>query len=115
MKTVSFVEAIVLFFKNYVNFKGRATRSEFWWAFLFYVIVGTVAGIISSGVSAIVTLVFCLPQLAISIRRLHDTGKSWLYYLLGFIPIAGMIILIVFWCQPSDGDNQWGPDPRYYN
>lgn len=111
MGKVSFIEAVVLFFKNYVNFRGRSTRSEFWWAFLFYLIVGTVVGMIDTGLSSIVTLLFFLPQLSLSIRRLHDTGKSWLYYLLGFIPIAGMIILIVFWCQPSDGDNQWGPNP----
>ncbi len=49
-----------------------------------------------------------LPGIAIAVRRLHDTGKSGWYILLGLIPLVGFIILIVFYVQPSDGPNEYG-------
>ena len=80
-KYVGFGEAISLFFSNYVNFKGRSTRSEYWYATLFTCIlsfvVGFIGGLIGIDILAyIVSLLTFLPGLAISFRRLHDTGRS---------------------------------------
>lgn len=108
--SVTFGEAIKLFFENYVNFEGRASKSEYWWAFLFQMIVSVVASFIPV-VSGIVSLAILLPNLSISIRRLHDIGKPWYWYLLGLIPFAGFIIMIVLYTKDSDGTNQWGPGP----
>lgn len=105
---VGFVDAIKLFFKNYTNFTGRATKSEFWWAFLFQVVVGLVTGWIPV-VGWLVSLAILIPGISICVRRLHDIGKPWPWILMGFIPIAGTIILIVYFVKDSDGDNQWGP------
>jgi len=107
---VSFGEAIKLFFTNYVNFTGRASKSEFWWAFLFTVLVSLVTSWIPV-VGQLVMLGVFLPTLSIAIRRLHDIGKPWPYYLMGLIPFAGFIIMIVYYCKDSVGDNQWGPGP----
>lgn len=107
---VGFVEAIKLFFKNYANFSGRASKSEYWWAFLFNFLASFVLGLIPY-VGAVLSLGLIIPGLSLNIRRLHDTGKAWYYLFMGLIPFAGFIILIVYFCADSDGDNEWGPGP----
>lgn len=111
VKKVSFGEAIKLFFVNYVNFNGRATKEEYWWAFLFNFLVSLLTSWIPY-VGSIISLALILPGLSVGVRRLHDTGKSWTYLLMGLIPFAGFIILIIQYCKDSDGDNQWGPVNR---
>ena len=109
-KKVSFGEAIKLFFVNYVNFTGRSTVSEYWWAFLFNFLVSLCTSWIPV-VGQLISLGLLIPGLALGIRRLHDTGKHWYYIFMGLIPLAGFIILIVQYCKESDADNQWGPAP----
>ncbi len=116
-KNVSFGEAIKLYFVNYVNFEGRSTAGEYWWIVLCNVILSSFFRVLSEIpmfyiISAIVSLGLLLPSLALSVRRLHDTGKSWVYLLMGLIPLAGIIILIIQFSKKSDGDNKWGPAPR---
>lgn len=110
-KRVGFGEAIKLFFVNYVNFTGRSTVSEYWWAFLFNFLVSLCTAWIPV-VGQLISLGLLLPGLAVGIRRLHDTGKAWYYMFMGLIPIAGFIILIIQYCKESDADNKWGPAPR---
>jgi uncharacterized membrane protein YhaH (DUF805 family) len=123
----TFGQAIARFFKKYATFSGRASRSEFWWFFLFNLIVAAVLNGVAAGVGAadatvsdagIVTpgvgywlaaipywlwlLVTIVPWLALSWRRLHDTNRSGGFYFLVFIPIIGGIILIVLLAQASD-------------
>lgn len=130
---VSFGEAISRAFSNYCRFTGRASRSEFWWWELFTTLAGWVlggpmifttfqniaAGVQESSFSFWTALSYCwgllilLPSWGLMFRRLHDIGRSGWWWLLGFIPIIGQIILIVWWCQPSQpGDNQYGPEPN---
>lgn len=111
---VGFGKAISLFFKNYVNFRGRASRSEYWWVFLFYVIIFFPLGLISGAVpllGGLCSIAFMIPRIALTVRRLHDVGKSGAWYFMGFIPIAGVIILLIQFLKDSEGDNQWGPGP----
>jgi uncharacterized membrane protein YhaH (DUF805 family) len=118
---MSFTQAIANGFQNYVNFSGRAARSEFWYWFLFAVLVSIVAGIIdavlfsSSGlspVSGLIGLALILPGLAVSVRRLHDLDRSGWWILLGLIPLIGGIILLVWDCMRGTiGPNRFGPDP----
>lgn len=110
-KHVGFVDAIKLFFVNYVNFNGRSTKSEYWYAYLFNFLVSLVTSWIPV-LGGLISLGLMIPGIAISVRRLHDTGKSWVYLLMGLIPLAGFIILIVQFCKDSDFDNQWGPAAR---
>ena len=115
--SVSFGEAISMFFKRYTDFSGRSVKSEYWYVFLFNFIVGFVLGILSYKISAfgflasLYSLATLIPGLAITFRRLHDIGKSGIYILIGLIPIAGFIILIVWYTQDSVGDNEYGPAP----
>ncbi len=117
---MSFSEAVKSCLSQYVGFAGRARRSEFWYFYLFTIVVGIVASILqraisdsSSGViTGIVSLALILPTLAVGARRLHDTSRSGWWLLIGLIPIIGTIVLIVFWVQDSHGDNQHGPSPK---
>jgi uncharacterized membrane protein YhaH (DUF805 family) len=105
--------------KNYVGFQGRARRKEYWMFVLFSVIVSIVLTIIESilSVSQVLTglysLAILLPSLAVGVRRLHDTGRSGWWLLIGLIPLIGAIILLVFMCQDSqEKDNEYGPNPK---
>lgn len=110
--SVSFGKAIELFFKNYANFNGRASKSEFWWAYLFTFLCGLIPYL-----GWIAGLAFLVPSLAVCVRRLHDVGRAGTYYFMCLIPLAGPIILLIEWCKDSVGDNQWGkgPQPVMYN
>ena len=110
---MGFAEAIKSFWSNYATFKGRARRSEYWFIQLFLIITnvavaavdlalmnGDVDRFIANGGGGIVGLVWILvtivPALAVLVRRLHDTGKSGWWVLMGFVPFAGAIVLFVF-------------------
>lgn len=107
---------------NYCNFTGRSSRSEFWWYYLFTVIIGAVFNIISliTGGSATVSIIYglvmlglLLPGLAVGVRRLHDIGKSGWWWFIGLIPLVGTIILLIWWAKDSDMQpNQYGPVPN---
>lgn len=108
---VTFSQAVRLYFQNYTNFKGRATRAEYWWAVLFNVLVNFIASLIQP-VGSLLVLALLIPGLSVGVRRLHDVGKSGLYLLMSFIPLVGAVILIVQFCKGSDEDNQWGASTR---
>ena len=108
VRAIGFGEAIKNFFTNYANFSGRATRSEFWFAYLFNFLVGLAIGWIPV-IGWIYSLGVIVPNLAIAWRRLHDIGKSGGWFFMILIPLAGPIILLVQYCKDSDADNQYGP------
>lgn len=111
--SVGFLDAIKLFFTNYVNFSGRSRRSEYWYATLFNIIVSTLLTSMLPDIAGLWSLAILIPGIALCVRRLHDIGKSGWWYLLVCIPLVGQIIMIVWFCQDSDPDNQWGPNPKY--
>jgi uncharacterized membrane protein YhaH (DUF805 family) len=111
--------------KNYATFSGRARRKEYWmfvlWNTIVIIVIGIVFGILTditnvsafSAVSWIYLLAVLIPSLAVSVRRLHDIGKTGWWLLLAFIPIIGAIVLFVFSVLDSQpGDNQYGPNPK---
>ena len=104
--------------KHYVDFNGRAPRAEFWYFVLFNFIIALVVSGIGYAIGldklgSLYSLLVLLPALAVSVRRLHDTGKSGLFVLLGLIPLVGALILIYFYAQASQpGDNQYGDNPK---
>ena len=119
---MTFSEAISSGFRNYVGFSGRASRSEFWYWMLFTVLVSIAMTMIDLGIlgissnvnpfSSIWSLIAFLPSLAIGVRRLHDTDRNGWWWLIAFIPLIGIIVLIVFWCsEGTRGSNRFGPDP----
>src|SRR5688572_9211012 len=98
---MTFVESIRTCLTKYVDFNGVASRSEFWWFILFVFVVSIVLNWVSPMLGGLFGLAMLLPELAAGARRLHDTGKSGWLQLLLLIPIIGIIVLIVFWVQPS--------------
>lgn len=109
--------------QKYVDFSGRARRSEYWYFFLFTLLVDIAASIVDAIigsdlgagtgiVSLIAGLALLLPGIAVAIRRLHDTSRSGWWILIGLIPLVGWIILIVFYVQDSHPDNAYGPNPK---
>jgi uncharacterized membrane protein YhaH (DUF805 family) len=109
------IEAISSGFRHYVNFKGRALRSQYWWWTLFVSIVVLVVNLIQNATSidfltSIVALALFLPGLSVAIRRLHDTNRRGWWILIGLIPIVGWIILFIwFVSKGTEGDNNYGP------
>jgi len=102
---ITFFDSIWTCFKKYSDFQGSASRSEFWWFFLFIILVASVLVLINEILGEIFLILTLLPFLAVGSRRLRDVGKSaWeLLYLL--VPIAGLVILGIYWAQPSINQN----------
>jgi uncharacterized membrane protein YhaH (DUF805 family) len=116
---VSFQEAVqTVLTKKYADFSGRARRSEYWWWFVAYligaIVVGIIDGIIGTSILEFIYIIAVIcPNLAVGVRRLHDTGKSGWWLLIGLIPLIGAIVLIVFFATDGDQlDNQYGPSPK---
>ena len=112
-KSVTFVEAVTLFFTRYADFKGRSRRSEYWWASLFTFLGSMILTAIVPEAATIWSLAILIPGIALCVRRLHDIGKSGWFYLIGLIPVVGFILLLIWFCKDSTGDNQWGKSPKY--
>jgi uncharacterized membrane protein YhaH (DUF805 family) len=113
---MNFGQAIQSGFRNYVNFNGRAMRSEYWYWTLFAVLLQLAVEMVTDGevswISGLVSLALFLPSLSVSIRRLHDIDKSGWWFLLWFVPIVGWIVMIYWACRKgTDGANRFGPDP----
>ena len=118
------IEAYKKFWKGYVDFEGRSTRSDYWFAYLanmltvvaFYVLLavfGGIAGATDSSFLAVISLILlliffaygiaaCLPGIAVTVRRLRDAGYHWAYIFIPLIPFVGIFILIFLLCQPTE-------------
>jgi uncharacterized membrane protein YhaH (DUF805 family) len=101
---------LAAYWTNYAGW-GRATRSEYWWSFLFYSVIALGAlQAIAPALAVFASLAFIVPGFCVGVRRLHDTNRSaWnLCWLL--LPIVGLIIFIVYLCQKSNkAKNKFGP------
>lgn len=117
------IEAYKKFWKGYVDFEGRSTRSDYWFAYLanmltviaFYVLLAIFGGIASATessflavISFIILFIFfafgvaaILPGIAVTVRRLRDAGYNWAFIFIPLIPFVGGIIFIVLLCQPT--------------
>ena len=98
--------------KSYSDFASRTGRNDYWMFMLFYVVLSVATGIVYSIlgillVNSIYSLVMLVPLVAATTRRLHDTGRSGLWQLLVFIPVLGLLVLIWFLAQESDGENEF--------
>lgn len=107
---MSFVDAIKTCLSKYADFKGRASRSEMWFFFLFYILAAVVASVVSEALAALVYLGLLLPTLAVEIRRLHDLDKSGWWILLAFVPIGNIVVFVWFCMRGTVGDNRFGAD-----
>lgn len=112
---MSLGQSVVTVLKNYAVFRGRASRPEFWWYYLVYVIATLIVAFIDGAIGAgniliaIFVLALFLPTLAVTIRRLHDSDKRGWWVLIQLIPIVGTIVMLVFLVSKgTPGDNRFG-------
>ncbi len=104
---------------NYANFKGRARRTEYWMFILFNVIFEAIAFALDLllGTYVVIFVIYVLamiiPSLAVTVRRLHDSGKSGAWFFISFVPIIGGIWLLILLLTDSTlGDNMYGSSPK---
>lgn len=134
---MSFTDAVRTCISKFATFDGRATRSEFWWFYLFAALVGFIGyvpililtfigassndGAISS-IFTILTVIFWIvwlivvialyiPLLAVGCRRLHDRGQSGWLQLLYLVPCGNIVLIVFFVMEGTPGDNAYGPKP----
>jgi uncharacterized membrane protein YhaH (DUF805 family) len=115
-----FIEA----FRRYAELDGRSSRSEFWWFAGMNTLFGIVAMMIDRGlfpeakagrgpVALLYALIVASPSLAVSVRRLHDSGQSGWWMLMSVVPLIGQLVLFGMFVHESDaGENEYGPEPR---
>ncbi|MGZ2743331.1 DUF805 domain-containing protein [Burkholderia stagnalis] len=122
---MNFTDAIQSVFNQYARFDGRARRAEYWYFALLTFIVSiacqlvTMAGgsentiaLLLAIAALLVSLALVVPSISVTVRRLHDVGRSGWFLLIALIPIVGGIILFVWMCsRGNDGPNRFGPDP----
>jgi uncharacterized membrane protein YhaH (DUF805 family) len=117
---MDFQTAVRTCFQKYATISGRARRSEYWWFALFLlignVVLNGVDAILFGGdtqlLSAIFSLATIVPSVCAGGRRLHDTGRSAWWLLIGLIPLVGFLVLLWWFVQKgTDGSNEYGPDP----
>jgi uncharacterized membrane protein YhaH (DUF805 family) len=95
----------------YAQFDGRASRSEYWWFYLFTLLAGLATEVVGSTVGNLATLVFFLPGLALAVRRLHDVGRSGWWVLILFT-VIGIPVFLYWTVKDSDkGKNAYGEGP----
>jgi uncharacterized membrane protein YhaH (DUF805 family) len=116
---MSFTDAVrTCLTAKYATFSGRARRSEYWWFGLFEILALVVLSLIGLVIKfpylgSLAMLAFLAPSLGVSVRRMHDIGKSGWWLLIGLVPFVGGIILLVFTVMDSKpGPNQYGPSPK---
>lgn len=116
-----------VFIDNYANFDGRARRSEYWYYILTNILI-TITGYILLAITAfiggptmitvgVILLVLwsvanIIPNLAVIVRRLHDTNKSGWWLLIGLVPFGGLVLLIFYCLEGDRGRNDYGEDPK---
>ena len=112
--------------KKYAQFDGRSRRKEYWSYFLLVIGLNIVANMLDSMIglggtvwglwgplSLLLSLALFVPGLAVTIRRLHDTGRSGWWTLIAFIPFVGALVLLYFMVlEGVSGPNEYGPDPK---
>lgn len=110
--------------KKYAVFRGRARRKEYWVFTLFSVAISIVLGVVDQALgfadregagplSGLYSLAVLIPSLAVAVRRLHDTGRSGWWILIGIIPCVGFVVLLIFMIQEGQPEpNEYGPNPK---
>jgi len=121
---MNMIEAVKNVLSNYATFEGRASRSEYWWYTLAWLLIymiliflgvatgdsGQISGL-GLGLLAVFLLGTIVPTISVLVRRLHDVGKSGWWYWISLVPFIGGIWLLVLTVTASDGPNEYGQGP----
>ena len=97
--------------KKYITFKGRASKAEYWYFFLFNLVASFIIGLVAAIlelkiINTAYVLFIILPSISVAVRRIHDVNKSGWFIL---VPIYGLILLFI---AGTRGENKYGPDPK---
>ena len=112
---MTFIEAVkTCLMQKYVDFDGRATRSEYWWFVLFYIIayigLAVVDAMLTGGLLVLVfALGMLIPNITAGVRRMHDIDKSGWWLLIGIIPLVGLVLIYFLAKKGTPGPNRFGP------
>ena len=110
-----FSESVSVCIKKYFVFRGRASRSEYWWFQLIVTPSYLISEVFNNDIAYLflgITFFTLIPAISAGVRRLHDTNKSGFFLLFGLIPFIGGIILLFFLIpEGTKGKNKFGPDP----
>lgn len=117
---MGFADAIRTSLSNYAVFSGRSRRSEYWYFSLFVFLVYVVIMLLTTSrpmfgalLACVVLFALVIPGIAVNVRRLHDIDHSGWWMLIGFIPLLGGIMLLIWHCTPGTvGPNRFGGDPK---
>lgn len=117
MNQGSAIDWMLIGWRKFADFSGRARRKEFWMFVLGSVIISVILSIIgaiihTSFLSYIYSLVALVPSIAAGVRRLHDTNRSGWFILLGLIPLVGLVLIYFYVLEGDRANNQFGPDPK---
>lgn len=108
--TMTFGRSISTCFAKFLDFKGRASRPEYWWFYLFTVLLSWGASLVDSsqGLSLVVNLVLAVPVVAAGARRLHDTNRSGWWQLIALTIIGAIPLIIWLASKGNEQENQYG-------
>jgi uncharacterized membrane protein YhaH (DUF805 family) len=105
---MTFTKAIITCLNKYATFSGTASRPEFWWFYLFGVLISLLTCFTHETISVIVSVALLIPTISSASRRLHDTDKSGWWQLIAFVPFLGIIVLVVFLVQKGKPNRYFG-------
>ena len=112
---MNFSDSLSTCLKKYFVFKGRASRSEYWWFQLIVTPSYFISTLFNNDISYLflgITLFTLIPAISAGVRRLHDTNRSGFFLLISFIPFIGGLVLLFFLIpEGTKGKNRFGPDP----
>ena len=112
---MNFSDSLITCLKKYFVFKGRASRSEYWWFQLIVTPSYFISTLFNNEISYLflgITLFTFIPAISAGVRRLHDTNRSGFFLLISFIPfIGGIVLLFLLIPEGTKGKNKFGPDP----
>jgi len=105
---------------RYSNFQDRASRSEYWWTSAINVLVGLIilnlssrSGTVGPAIALAITVVIFIPELALTVRRLHDTNRSGRWLFVSLVPVLGFFTLLAFMLMKGEGrTNRYGRPPN---
>ncbi len=107
----------LLTLKQYATFSGRARRKEYWFFFLFYLLIfiglSLLDAILGFGLlSSLFALAMLVPSVAVAVRRLHDTGRTGWWVLIGLVPVVNLLLIYFMVLDSDPGTNAYGPNPK---
>lgn len=129
---MNFPTAVKTVLSKYAQFEGRASRSEYWYWVLALIVTSIILSVIEGAIIApsigfepfdpeagqplqlLMIMVVFLPSLAVSVRRLHDGGRSGWWIFIQLVPFVGSLILLWWYVLPGDqADNEFGTPPSF--